>query len=52
LKHLKQPHEALACYQKADTSKVPHLDWQPNISPGLQDAQSALAQLGAVSLKS
>jgi membrane associated rhomboid family serine protease len=51
LKKLNRPEEALKCYEKADASKVPHLDWQPNIEAGLRDARAA-AQSGALALKS
>ena len=51
LKRLNRPGEALKCYQKANTSKVPHLDWQPNIEAGLRDAQAAV-QSGVLALKS
>lgn len=44
LKRLSRPDQALACYEKAAASKVPHLDWQPNIDAGLRDAKAALAQ--------
>jgi membrane associated rhomboid family serine protease len=43
LKRLSRPDQALACYEKAASSKVPHLDWQPNIDAGLRDAKAALA---------
>jgi membrane associated rhomboid family serine protease len=48
LKRLNAPERALHCYEKAAASKVPHLDWQPNIENGLRDAKSALAQTGYV----
>ena len=51
LKRLSHPEEALKCYEAANASKVPHLDWQPNIEAGLRDARAA-AQSGAVALKS
>jgi len=49
LKKLNRAEEALQCYQKANLSKVPHLDWQPNIEAGLRDAQAAP---GTLALKS
>jgi tetratricopeptide (TPR) repeat protein len=52
LKKLNRPDEALKCYESANTSKVPHLDWQPNIDAGLRDAKTALQQIGSLSLKS
>lgn len=43
LKRLNHPEDALRCYEKAANSKVPHLDWQPNIDAGLHEAKAALA---------
>ena len=51
LKRLNHPEKALKCYEAANASKVPHLDWQPNIEAGLRDARVA-AQSGEVALKS
>jgi membrane associated rhomboid family serine protease len=51
LKRLNRPEESLKCYEKADSSKVPHLDWQPNIEAGLRDAKAAV-QSSALALKS
>jgi len=48
LKKLNRPEDALKCYERASASKVPHLDWQPNIESGISDAKSALAQAGAL----
>jgi membrane associated rhomboid family serine protease len=50
LKRLNRPDEALKCYEAADASKVPHLDWQPNIEAGVHDAKAAV-QSGALVLK-
>jgi len=44
LKTLNRPAAALHCYELAFTSKVPHLDWQPNIVAGIRDARAALPQ--------
>lgn len=44
LKRLNRAEDALKCYQMANTSKVPHLDWLPNIDAGLRDAQNAALQ--------
>jgi tetratricopeptide (TPR) repeat protein len=49
LKKLNRPEEALHCYEKANASKVPHLDWQPNIDAGLRDAKAA--QVGLLAVK-
>jgi len=38
LKELNGPGEASKFYQAAATSKVPHLDWEANIQPGLRNA--------------
>jgi hypothetical protein len=59
LKKLNRPEDALKCYEKANASKVPHLDWQPNIDSGMDDAKSgartwqhAHATLSAATCKS
>lgn len=52
LKKLSRHEEALRCYEKANASKVPHLDWQPNIDAGLRDAKAAFSQSGMATLKS
>jgi len=44
LKKLNRADQALRCYEKANASKVPHLDWQPNIDAGLRDSRAALLQ--------
>jgi membrane associated rhomboid family serine protease len=44
LKRLNRPADSLKCYEKADVSTVPHLDWQPNIEGGLADSKAAIAQ--------
>ena len=49
LKRLNRPEDALNCYEKANASKVPHMDWQPNIDGGLADAKSAIANTGQLS---
>jgi membrane associated rhomboid family serine protease len=43
LKQLNRPAEALAYYQAAAASPVPHLDWQVTIDKGIQEAEKALA---------
>ena len=52
LKKLNRADEALKCYEKANASKVPHLDWQPNIDAGIRDAKAAGAQAGLLTSKS
>jgi membrane associated rhomboid family serine protease len=49
LKKMNRPEEALKCYEKANASKVPHLDWQPTIDAGLSACKAALGtKLGPV----
>jgi membrane associated rhomboid family serine protease len=43
LKRLNQPQRALKFYQAAASSPVPHLDWAPTISSGIEQAQNALS---------
>lgn len=43
LKRLNRPDNALRCYEKAASCKVPHRDWQPNIDAGLHDCKADLA---------
>jgi membrane associated rhomboid family serine protease len=43
LKRLNRPQDALAFYQAASASKIPHLDWEPSIQAGIKEAKSALA---------
>lgn len=52
LKKLNRPDEALKCYEKANSSKVPHLDWQPNIDAGLREARNATLSTAPLALKS
>ena len=51
LKKLNRPEDALRCYQRAEASKVPHLDWQPNIDAGLREAQAAAPHSAVPTLK-
>jgi len=51
LKKLNRPEQALYCYEQAEASEVPHLDWQPNIDAGLRDAKAALSRTTLSSLK-
>ena len=44
LKRLNRPNDALKFYETANSSKVPHMDWQPNIDNGINDAKAALAK--------
>jgi tetratricopeptide (TPR) repeat protein len=43
LKQLNRPAEALGYYKAAASAAVPHLDWQPTIDKGIQDAEKALS---------
>jgi tetratricopeptide (TPR) repeat protein len=43
LKRLNRFQEALAFYQAAAASKIPHLDWEPTIQAGVKEAKTALA---------
>jgi membrane associated rhomboid family serine protease len=43
LKRLNRPQDALALYQAAAASNIPHLDWELNIQAGIKEAKAALA---------
>jgi membrane associated rhomboid family serine protease len=43
LKKLNRPKEALALYQAAAASPIPHLDWEQHIQSGIKDAKAAMA---------
>jgi hypothetical protein len=43
LKRLNRPQDALAIYQAAAASPIPHLDWEQHIQAGIKDAKAALA---------
>jgi membrane associated rhomboid family serine protease len=51
LKKLARPADALRFYQAACASPVPHLDWEANISAGLEDARKAMGSTGLVEQK-
>jgi tetratricopeptide (TPR) repeat protein len=42
LKRLHRPQDALQCYEAANASQVPHLDWQSNVENGINDAKAAI----------
>jgi len=42
LKRLNRPKDALALYQAAEASTIPHLDWEPHIQAGIKEAKAAL----------
>ncbi len=48
LKRLKRPQDALALYQAAAASPVPHLDWEQHIQAGIKDAKAALSSGNAI----
>jgi membrane associated rhomboid family serine protease len=43
LKKLNRPQDALALYQKAAASPIPHLDWDQHIQSGIKEAKNAIA---------
>jgi membrane associated rhomboid family serine protease len=47
LKKLNRPQEALALYQAAAASPIPHLDWEQMIQAGIKEAKAAVAGTGA-----
>jgi len=42
LKRLNRPQEALALYQAAAASPIPHLDWEQHIQSGIKEAKHAM----------
>jgi len=48
LKRLHRPQDALALYQTAAASPIPHLDWEQHIQSGIKEAQAALSSGGAM----
>ncbi len=43
LKRLGRPQDALAIYQAAAASPIPHLDWEQHIQSGIKEAKNAMA---------
>lgn len=43
LKKLNRPKDALALYQAAANSPIPHLDWDQIIQSGIKEAKNAVA---------
>ncbi len=41
LKRLNRPQDALALYQAASSSPIPHLDWEQHIQSGMKEARAA-----------
>ncbi|MGZ5096330.1 MAG: hypothetical protein ACXWCH_34910, partial [Burkholderiales bacterium] len=48
LKKLNRPKDALAIYQAAAASPVPHLDWETLIQAGIKEAKTALSSGNAI----
>jgi membrane associated rhomboid family serine protease len=48
LKKLNRPQDALAIYQAAAASPIPHLDWDTLIQAGIKEAKAALASPNAM----
>ncbi len=43
LKRLNRPQDALALYQVAAASPIPHLDWEQHIQAGIKEAKAAMS---------
>ena len=43
LKKLNRPQDALALYQTAAASPIPHLDWEQHIQSGMKEAKAAMS---------
>jgi len=43
LKKLNRPQDAMAIYQAASASPIPHLDWDQIIQSGIKEAKASLA---------
>jgi len=43
LKRLGRPQDALALYQAAAASPIPHLDWEQHIQSGIKEAKNAMS---------
>ncbi len=43
LKKLNRPQDALAIYQSAAASPIPHLDWEAHIQSGIKEAKAAMS---------
>jgi tetratricopeptide (TPR) repeat protein len=48
LKRLNRPQDALAIYQTAAASPIPHLDWEQHIQAGIKDAKAAISSGSAI----
>jgi hypothetical protein len=47
LKKLNRPQDALALYQAAAASPIPHLDWEQHIQSGIKEAKAAVTGTNA-----
>jgi membrane associated rhomboid family serine protease len=47
LKRLNRPQDALALYQAAAASPIPHLDWEQHIQSGMKEAKAAMGGAAA-----
>jgi tetratricopeptide (TPR) repeat protein len=47
LRNLNRPTDALRFYEAAARSPVPHLDWESNISKGIEEAKKSLSLVPA-----
>ena len=48
LKRLHRPQDALALYQTAAASPIPHLDWDQHIQAGIKEAKAAMSSETAI----
>jgi membrane associated rhomboid family serine protease len=51
LKRLNRPQDALALYQAAAASPIPHLDWEQHIQAGIKDAKAAMSAGNAIAAR-
>jgi membrane associated rhomboid family serine protease len=51
LKRLNRPQDALALYETAASSPIPHLDWDQHIVAGIKEAKSAISAPKATAAK-
>jgi tetratricopeptide (TPR) repeat protein len=50
LKRLSRPQDALALYQAAAASPIPHLDWEQHIQSGIKEAKAAMSSGNAAAV--
>jgi tetratricopeptide (TPR) repeat protein len=48
LKRLNRPQDALAIYQSAAASPIPHLDWEQHIQAGIKEAKARMSSGNAI----